>query len=113
MKPALKPEPCAQVEVEVLAEEVATAREQLAAAEAAASEGAVSAARAARLSGELSEAHAEIRRLSELEGKYLLFSMHSCPGIRMHDVHDSPDRHHQLLMRSGLGASHLRAQGYA
>lgn len=49
-------------------EEVATAREQLAAAEAAASEGAVSAARAARLGGELREAHAEIRRLSELEG---------------------------------------------
>jgi hypothetical protein len=67
----------------VLAEEVATAREALAAAEAAASEGAVSAARAARLSGELSEAHAEIRRLSELEGTYLLFSMHTRPGVCM------------------------------
>jgi hypothetical protein len=97
----------------VLAEEVATAREALAAAEAAASEGAVSAARAARLSGELSEAHAEIRRLSELEGTYLLFSMHTRSGVHMYDVHDSPCRHHQHLARSVLRASHLRAQGHA
>lgn len=52
----------------MLAEEVATIREQLAAAETAAAEGAVAASRAARLSNELQEAHAEIRRLSELEG---------------------------------------------
>lgn len=78
---------CAQVEVEVLAEEVATAREALAAAEAEASEGAVAAARAARLSGELSEAHAEIRRLSELEGARLLLSMRACPGTPVHDTY--------------------------
>ena len=97
----------------MLAEEVATAREQLAAAEAAASEGAVSAARAARLSGELSEAHAEIRRLSELEGEALSSSMHTCLGIHMHGTHDSPCRQHQHLACSGLGMSHLCAHGHA